>query len=252
MPIDAKAVNFLNIAFAPLSYAETAEEVARLASQDTFSFIVTPNVDHVLSLFPEPPTATSMAFEAAYKAASLRLCDSKILKLLARMKGLSLSVVTGSDLTAYLFQHHFGHGHKIAIIGGEETDIAELAQRYPDPHYVQHQPPMGVLQKQEAIEDIISFIQEEQADYVLFAIGAPQSEIIAHRAMQHGGCKGVALCIGASIEFILGHKSRAPLWMQKSGLEWAFRLLSEPKRLWRRYLLKGPRIFIMAAKWRRA
>jgi N-acetylglucosaminyldiphosphoundecaprenol N-acetyl-beta-D-mannosaminyltransferase len=53
----------------------------------------------------------------------------------------------------------------------------------------------------------------------------------------------VGLCIGASVEFLSGAKRRAPRWMQRAGLEWLYRLLSEPRRLWRRYLVKGPRVF---------
>jgi exopolysaccharide biosynthesis WecB/TagA/CpsF family protein len=61
----------------------------------------------------------------------------------------------------------------------------------------------------------------------------------------------VALCIGASIEFLSGARRRAPRWMQRAGLEWAFRLLSEPRRLWRRYIVEGPRIFVIWYRWRR-
>jgi N-acetylglucosaminyldiphosphoundecaprenol N-acetyl-beta-D-mannosaminyltransferase len=61
--------------------------------------------------------------------------------------------------------------------------------------------------------------------------------------------QGVALCIGASIEFLLGRKTRAPRWMQMAGMEWIFRLLSEPRRLWRRYLFNGPRILSIVTRW---
>ena len=61
---------------------------------------------------------------------------------------------------------------------------------------------------------------------------------------------GTGLCIGASVEFVTGAKRRAPRWMQRLGVEWLHRLLSEPGRLWRRYLVEGPRIFAMAWRWR--
>ncbi|HEU4820333.1 MAG TPA: WecB/TagA/CpsF family glycosyltransferase, partial [Qipengyuania sp.] len=87
------------------------------------------------------------------------------------------------------------------------------------------------------------FVERTQAQLVLFAIGAPQSEIVAHAIARRGRAGGVGLCIGASVEFLSGAKRRAPSWMQRAGLEWLFRLVSEPGRLWRRYLLRGPRIF---------
>jgi len=79
----------------------------------------------------------------------------------------------------------------------------------------------------------------------------PQQEILALRVAQAGGAVGVGLCIGASLDFLTGRKARAPLWMQKASLEWLHRLLSEPGRLWRRYLIEGPRIFRLTMRWRK-
>jgi N-acetylglucosaminyldiphosphoundecaprenol N-acetyl-beta-D-mannosaminyltransferase len=58
--------------------------------------------------------------------------------------------------------------------------------------------------------------------------------------------------VGASLEFLAGTRARAPLWMQKARLEWLFRLMREPKVLWRRYLVEGPKIFAIWLKWRKA
>ena len=86
----------------------------------------------------------------------------------------------------------------------------------------------------------------------MLAVAMPQQEILALRVAQAGGAVGVGLCIGASLDFLTGRKARAPLWMRKASLEWLHRLLSEPKRLWRRYLVEGPRIFLLTMKWRRS
>ncbi|MGQ3100403.1 MAG: WecB/TagA/CpsF family glycosyltransferase [Sphingopyxis solisilvae] len=242
---------FLDIDFDRANYREVAERLERLALRDTFTFVVTPNVDHVLMLHPDSPTNTTRAFRQAYAAAELRLCDSRILQRLARFHAVTLDVVTGSDLTAYLFENGRLDGRKIAIIGGDAAMARELRERFPAIEIVQHQPPMGVLHDTHAIEEIIGFIEQERAHYVMLAIGAPQSEIIAHRCQLAGKSAGVGLCIGASIEFILGRKQRAPTWIQHLNLEWAFRLASEPRRLWRRYLVEGPRILVLSARWRR-
>ncbi|HEV7340426.1 MAG TPA: WecB/TagA/CpsF family glycosyltransferase [Sphingopyxis sp.] len=201
-------------------------------------------------LHPKSPTNASLAFQQAYDAAALRLCDSRILQRLARWHGVTLEVVTGSDLTAYLFHNRRLDGQKVAIIGGDVAMVPELRERFPAIEIVQHRPPMGVLGDDRASAEIIRFIEQERAHYVMLAIGAPQSEIIAHRCLLAGKSAGVGLCIGASIEFLLDRKSRAPRWMQNLSLEWAFRLLSEPRRLWRRYLVTGPRIFLLAYRQR--
>ena len=242
---------FLDIDFDGGAYEQVIHELDRLAQQDSFSFVVTPNVDHMLMLHPKAPTPATQLFGQAYAAAALRLCDSRILQRLARLHGVKLDVVTGSDLTAYLFQKGHLDGRTVAIVGGDAAMVPELHERYPDVRIVQHQPPMGVLQNPRAIDEIIAFIEQERAHYVLLAIGAPQSEIVAHKCLLAGKSAGVGLCIGASIEFLLDRKKRAPHWMQRFSLEWAHRLLSEPGRLWKRYLVIGPRIFVLAARWRK-
>ena len=78
----------------------------------------------------------------------------------------------------------------------------------------------------------------------------PQQEILGLRVAEAGGAGGTGLCIGASLDFLTGRKARAPLWMRKASLEWLHRLLSEPQRLWRRYLIEGPRIFLLTLRWR--
>jgi len=83
-----------------------------------------------------------------------------------------------------------------------------------------------------------------------FAVGSPQSELICSLIRQRNRTAGVGLCIGASLEFLTGSKLRAPHWMQRVGLEWLFRLVNEPTRLWRRYLLEGPVIFRIWWQWR--
>jgi N-acetylglucosaminyldiphosphoundecaprenol N-acetyl-beta-D-mannosaminyltransferase len=94
----------------------------------------------------------------------------------------------------------------------------------------------------------IAFLQGAGHRLFFLAVGSPQSEILSLRASQAGGCTGVALCIGASIDFLTGRQARAPRWMQRAGLEWAHRLFSEPRRLWRRYLVEGPKIFWIALR----
>jgi len=252
MPINRNAAQFLGIEFASASYEEVASEVRRLSERTTFSYIVTPNVDHALMLNDRTPDAKVSDFRDAYASAYMRLCDSRILEKLARLHGIKLEVVTGSDLTAYLLENGHLARKRIAIVGGDEDMLPALKTRFPNIDYVQHCPPMGVLRNEAAIEAIVSFLQTEKADVIFFAIGAPQSEIIALRCLQAEKTRGVALCIGASIEFILGRKRRAPMWVRRLSLEWAFRLLSEPRRLWRRYLVDGPRIFLLAARWKQS
>lgn len=248
MRTDTRTTEFLGVEFANLSYAEVAAELDRLSQSDSFSFVVTPNVDHVVVLHEGQDEQVTERFREAYKAAALRLCDSRILELLAKFRGITLDVVTGSDLTAFLFASGQLNGKRVAIVGGDQAMLPELNERFPDIELVQHIPPMGVLHKPDAAAEIEAFLASHLCDYVLFTIGSPQSEIIAHQCLSAGRCRGAALCVGASIEFVLRRKARAPRWMQQARLEWAFRLMSEPSRLWKRYLVNGPRIALIVSR----
>jgi exopolysaccharide biosynthesis WecB/TagA/CpsF family protein len=76
----------------------------------------------------------------------------------------------------------------------------------------------------------------------LLCVGCPAQEMIAVALAELGCQSGVALCVGASIDFLTGARRRAPQWLQRLNLEWTYRLACEPRRLWRRYLVESPRI----------
>lgn len=236
-------VHFLGVDF---DLVDEEAMLARLIARDwgdRFEYVVTPNSDHIVQLNPRQDGQYTAAYRAAYAGAALRLCDSRVLQFLARLKGVALPLCPGSDLTARLFKEVLRAGDKIAIIGGDAALLADLRARYPAPDYVQHCPPMGLLGKDDAISAIINFVAHARPDFILLAVGSPQSEIVAHQMSRAEGVRGLALCIGASIEFLTDRKARAPGWMRAAGIEWLHRLLSEPRRLWRRYLVKGPRVF---------
>lgn len=237
---------FLGLAFDPLGGEAALRRVTELAASESFSYVVTPNVDHIVQI----DRARDPAIRQAYDGASLRLCDSRILARLAASAKIDLPVVPGSDLTRELLEHGLPGG-RVAVIGGDARLHGELAIRYPRFDWRFHSPPMGVRTNAAARNAIIAFVEASEAALVLFAIGAPQSELLCAAIAGRGRAHGTALCIGASLEFLTGAKRRAPRWMQRAGLEWLFRLLSEPRRLWRRYIVEGPRIFAIWWRWRR-
>lgn len=237
---------FMGVHFSPASMDEALRFVGTSRIDRPLCYVVTPNVDHVVRLDDSKDPET----RAAYDEADLCLCDSRIVAGLAWLRGLSIEVVAGSDLIAQLISGRIDPGERINLIGGNEATLARLAQLIPDARLRQHCPPMGMLQKPAAMADAVQFIIDNPAEVTLLAIGSPQQEIIAHRAARSGMAFGTALCIGASIDFITGEKRRAPRVMQRLGLEWLFRLVSEPRRLWRRYLLSSPKVFRIAARWR--
>ena len=99
-------------------------------------------------------------------------------------------------------------------------------------------------------EELITAINSSKPDILLFCIGAPRSEIFLHRYRERMHF-GVALPFGTAIDFAAGEVKRAPLWMQKTGMEWFYRFLQEPGRLFRRYFIEDIQIFRLVLKYRR-
>ena len=234
---------FVGFAFDDLTMGEAVEWVERRARGESFGYVITPNVDHAVMLGEAGPEDWRSAYREAVAASDLTINDSRILARLALLSGRRLGVTPGSDLVRELVARGAGSSGTLALVGGQADEAEWLRRTLPGWRIAHLDPPMGVRDDANAQAAIAHFVEEQQADIVLFAIGAPQSEIVAHRISRRGQARGVGLCIGASVEFLSGAKRRAPRWMQRAGLEWLFRLLSEPRRLWRRYLVKGPRVF---------
>jgi len=235
---------FCGVRFDDLDAAATLKRCADITTVDTFRFIVTPNVDHVVRLNQEPDV-----FKPLYAAAWLSVCDSRILQLLAKISGPSLHAVPGSDLTAALFAKVIDPSEPVNVIGGDDDVISAVVKRYGLNRMQHHQPPMGLRKKPEAVAAAAKFIADNPARFTFICVGSPQQEMVAKAALETGNAKGLGLCVGASLDFLAGKVKRAPAWMQKTRLEWLYRLASEPKRMWRRYLMEGPKIFVIWAKW---
>jgi N-acetylglucosaminyldiphosphoundecaprenol N-acetyl-beta-D-mannosaminyltransferase len=244
-----RRVEFLGFHFDALGLADAADRLRDVRVSDPFSYVVTPNVDHVVRINREEP-AEAQSLKAVYDDAALCLCDSRIIAALAKVRGIDLPISPGSDLTAELFAGVLQPGDAINLIGGTEDLERQLRDRYPALVIRQHIPPMGLRHNRKALLEAAQFAADNPARFSFLAVGSPQQELLAAEIAKLEGARGVGLCIGASIEMLLGLQPRAPKVLRKVGLEWAHRLALQPQRMWRRYLVEGPRIFLLAAAWR--
>ena len=237
---------FLGLHFDTGSIEEAARNI--LAEMDgRFRYVVTPNVHHMVRLLEDPVTMRPL-YEGAWRV----FCDSRVLSRLARVSGLTLPVITGSDLTADLIARAAKDGLTIAVIGPTDAACARLQEKYPGVRVLSHSPKMGFVRSELELRKCVDFVVKTQAPLVFLAVGRPQQEILASRIADHPQARGVGLCIGASIDFLTGAQRRAPVWVQKVGLEWMYRLISDPQRFARRYLLESPRIFyFVCLEWKR-
>jgi exopolysaccharide biosynthesis WecB/TagA/CpsF family protein len=162
------------------------------------------------------------------------------------LKAIRVRVCPGSDLTAELFARIIGRDDRIVLIGGSDEQARALARRYGLNSLRHYNPPMGFIRDPREVGQCVEFIEAcSPFRFCFLALGAPQQEVVAQRLKARGSAKGMALCIGASINFLTGVERRAPLWMQRAGMEWLYRLCQDPARLARRYLIRGPRVFSM-------
>lgn len=207
--------------------------------QDRFGYIVTPNVDHLIRCYDDP------AFRQIYQEASYVLFDSRFLARILRVtRGILLPVCTGSDMTAQLLERVIHPDDNIVLVGSTNAQARRLATKFGLESLRHINPPMGFIDSPEAVEECLRYIEQSSPfRFCLIAVGSPQGEMIANMLKRRGRCIGLTLCIGASINFLTGAETRAPLWLRQVGLEWLYRLLSSPKRLAKRYLVKGPRVF---------
>lgn len=223
-------IEFLGLPFDLLAEKEVLDRLKSVSAPTEARYIVTPNVDHIVRASKEP------SLKPYYDDAWLSLCDSKPVYLFAKLSSTPLTHVTGSDLTTKIFSEVIKPGDTISIVAAYESVAESLAEKFPDVRFRSLVPPFGVLTNPQAQKEIVDFLAAEPSRFVFIAIGSPQSELIARQFSQRPGASGVALCIGASLEFIVGTQQRAPRWMRLLVLEWLHRLLSDPRRLWRRYL----------------
>ncbi len=210
------------------------------ATHGKFKYVVFPNVQCMVRLLEDPAT-----MQPLYERAWHVFCDSRVLSCLAWFSGRRLPVITGSDLTAHLIARAAEQRLTIAIIGPTAADCAVLGNRYPGLNVKVHTPPMGFIRSEHEIQKCFDFVAKTQAPLIFLAVGMPQQEILARHIADRTQVRGVGLCVGASIDFLTGKQRRAPVWLQKVGLEWLHRLLSDPRRLASRYLIECPRIFYL-------
>lgn len=170
--------------------------------------------------------------------AAMALPDGAPLSSYSRRKGYKQAQrVTGPDLMLELFAISKEKGYRHYFYGAtEETlqSMKEVLERdYPGIQIAgMYAPPFRALTPQEDAQ-IVAKINESRPDFIWIGLGAPKQEEWMYQHM--GQLQGVLIGVGAGFDYLAGYIKRAPRWMQKLSLEWLYRLLQDPKRLWRRY-----------------
>lgn len=230
-------MKLFGIDFDPFTIEQAVDRLQGWLDSDSrlCRYVVTPNVDHVVKL------QQNVRFQAAYENAAMVVADGKPVYLASRLLGRPLpGTVPGSDLGPALFAASRGNDELKVFLLGAADGVADRAARHieatwPWVHVCgTYSPPMGFSEQAPSSRTAIEAINSSGADLLVVGLGAPKQEIWVCSVQPKLNVK-LALCIGASIDFMAGEKQRAPLWMRRIGLEWMHRALSEPKRLIPRY-----------------
>ncbi len=200
--------------------------------------VVTPNLDHIRRSHKD------IRFGVLVAEADLVLADGMPLIWASRIQGTPLPErVAGSDLISSLSAAAAGRKRSIFLLGGSpgtaEGAARVLRDRHPDIAIVgTHCPPVGFEANDEAMATIIGELAKSRPDIVYVALGSPKQEMLVER-IRWTLPEAWWLGVGNSFSFLCGQVPRAPRWMQRCGLEWAHRLIQEPRRLFKRYLVVG-------------
>jgi N-acetylglucosaminyldiphosphoundecaprenol N-acetyl-beta-D-mannosaminyltransferase len=209
--------------------------------------IVTVNLDFLYQAEHSPE------FLAAINEADLAVADGMPLVWVSHLLGSPLpGRVTGVELVDDCCQLAARIGESVFLLGGA-PGIAEIAarharERYPQLEVHAYAPPIGEISPEED-EKIVEMIQRARPGFLFVALGAPRQDLWIRAHRERLGVP-VMMGVGCVIDLLAGASRRAPAWMQSSGFEWSYRLMREPGRLWKRYLVDD--LPLLGRLWLRA
>jgi N-acetylglucosaminyldiphosphoundecaprenol N-acetyl-beta-D-mannosaminyltransferase len=251
-PDATERITLLGTLIDNLSLHETADRVCdMIESRGPYGCVVTPNVDHIMRLHHDS------LFREVYANAALVVPDGVPLVWASRFLKTPLKGrVNGTDLFELLAARSADRGYRLFFLGGNpgaaERAAEVLVRRHPALVIAgTYCPPFGFDSDETLNREIQNRIRSSGADILFIGIGAPRQELWMYR---YGSACGVSMALGIGVSFSLvgGDISRAPVWMQRSGLEWFWRLLTEPGRLWKRYLVDDiPFLWLVLREWLR-
>jgi len=234
-----------------VDWPEAIRRVEELIREDCQAFVTTPNVDHVVT------AESDDLFRTIYRQADLVLADGVPIIWASKFLGTPIKEkISGSDFLVRFCPVAAEKGYRLFFLGGMPTaaeisaDI--LTRKYPGLKVVGVScPPIGFHEDHESNARVLEEITKAAPDIVFVGLGAPKQEKWIFRNKESYRAP-VSFTVGASFDFVAGITARAPLLMQEIGLEWFWRLLKEPRKLWKRYLIKDMKFFPLIIRQKRS
>ena len=231
------------------SYFEATERIVQWAREERSCYVCCAAVNNIMEARRSPD------YRIVMDQADLVTSDGMPLVWMLWALGIEdASRVYGPDLTQRVLETAAANGLPVGFYGGTEAVLSRLVSavqnRFPGLQiaYAEAPPFRPLTDEEDAL--VTDAIHESGARILFVGLGSPKQDRWMHA---HKGRMRVAMLgVGAAFDFLAGTKSQAPGWMQEIGLEWAFRLATEPRRLWRRYLKQNPQFaaLALAQLWR--
>lgn len=244
-----KKVKLLNTYVNNLSMRETTNAVEGMIHADKKSYIVAVNVDVIVKIEKD------VLLKELIDKADMVLVDGKPLIWISKIHKQPIKAkISGSDLVPKLCEIATDKGYTLYILGGKEG-IAEKAKvklenQLPGIKIVgTYAPPFGFEKDQRELDRINAMISEAHPDILITCLGCPKQEKFIYQNINKYDAK-VSICAGATVDFLAGNVTRAPKWMSEYGLEWFYRFLQEPKRMFKRYFIDDVKILGLVWKYR--
>ena len=206
--------------------------------------LYTPNVDHLVEL------QRNKALYDAYQKAEWIVCDSRILQLISKLlkKRIPEAIPGSSFFPAFYNYHRNNPDCKIFLLGAAEG-IALKAQQEINTAMGRemvvgaHSPSFGFEKNEEECMHLVDIVNQSGATVLVVGVGAPKQECWIYRYRQHMPNVKIFMALGATIDFEAKTLKRAPIIWQKLRMEWLYRFIKEPRRLFKRYFVRDPQFF---------
>ena len=239
----------LNTYINNVTMPETIAAIEHMIAADKKSYVVAINVDVVMKIEEDS------YLKKVVDNADMVLVDGKPLVWISKLHSKPLKAkISGSDLVPLLCKVAAEKGYKIFIIGGKDG-VAEQAKiklenQLPKIKIVgTYAPPFGFEKNETELYRINQMISRAHPDLLIACFGCPKQEKWIYENIEKYDAK-VSVCAGATVDFLAGNVKRAPRWMSEHGLEWFYRFLQEPKRMFKRYFIDDVKIIRLIKKYR--
>lgn len=243
-------MRFMNTYVDNVTLEEAISHIEKCINERKIGYVITPNVDQIVRIEHDP------YFREICDNAELLLADGHPLLWIANWYKTPIKQkICGSDLVPILCGVAARKDYSVFLLGAAEGVAAKAAenlkQRYPGLNIAgTYSPPFGFEKDKKEIEKINRMLYKSKADMLFVGMGVPKQDIFIYENMNKYQIP-MSFSIGATIDFLAGVQKRAPKWMSKIGMEWLYRLLQDPKRMFKRYIIDDMKIIGLAQKYKR-